>query len=186
MSSLPHYTATADNPILLQSFISGGISKFPLPFSFCNYKQEKVRFLITSYSHLPMVSFAKENVMLCRQMETAQSSERLPKYRIPLNAPRVSGTRNVPADGMQTYRVLDSVGLAAGGDEKYLKALQQQQMPLLQQLKGAPESCDQPLHCTLRLTFHHCYSRALKQSCPLYNITNLNLLLASGSVHSKE
>lgn len=44
---------------------------------------------------------------------------------MPLNAPRVSGTHNVPADGMQTYRVLDSVGLAAGGDEKYLKALHQ-------------------------------------------------------------
>lgn len=50
---------------------------------------------------------------------------RLPKHPAPLNAPRVSGTRNVPADGMQTYRVLDSVGLAAGGDEKYLKALHQ-------------------------------------------------------------
>lgn len=50
---------------------------------------------------------------------------RLPKHLTPLNAPRVSGTCNVPADGMQTYRVLGSVGLAAREDEKYLKALHQ-------------------------------------------------------------
>lgn len=43
---------------------------------------------------------------------------------MPLNAPRVSGTCDVPADGMQTYRVLDSFGLAAGGGAEYLKALQ--------------------------------------------------------------
>lgn len=63
--------------------------------------------------------------MLHRDMETGQSSVKLPKHLMPLNAPRVSGTHNMPADGMQTYRVLDSVGLAAGGDEKYLKALRQ-------------------------------------------------------------
>lgn len=83
---------------------------------------------------------------------------RLPKNLMLLNAPRVSGTCNVPADGVQTYRVLGSVGLAAGGDEKYLKALHQQQMPLLQELKEAPEPCDQPLHCAVCLTFHHHYS----------------------------
>lgn len=44
---------------------------------------------------------------------------------MPLNAPRVSGTCEVPADGMQTYGALASVGLAAGGGEEYLKALRQ-------------------------------------------------------------
>lgn len=81
---------------------------------------------------------------------------------MPLNAPRVSGTCEVPADGMQTYGVLASAGLAAGGGEEYLKALQQEQMPLLQQLKGAPASCDQPLRCALCLAFRRQCSRALK------------------------
>lgn len=104
--------------------------------------------------------------MLHSQLETAQSLVRLPKCLMPLNAPRVSAM--FWQMGCQP-RVLDSVGRAAGGDEKYLKALQQQQMPLLQQLKGAAESCDQSLCCAVCLTFHHRYSRALKKSWPLCN-----------------
>jgi len=64
---------------------------------------------------LSKLSIAKKISMLQRQMETPQSSVRLPKYPMPLNAPRVFGTCNVPAGGLQTYDILDSFGLAAGG-----------------------------------------------------------------------